>query len=508
MKTSKEYTDDHQVKITAEFEQDLLEQYKRRAARKIAKNTRIPGFRPGKAPYNMVLNHVGEASIIQEAVDLLLEEEYPKVLDQEEIKPWGPGNLEKISSYEPPIFEFIVPLEAEVTLIGDDKLEKEYAPEPVTEDEIEKELERIKRNFADVVPVERAAKEGDVVFLTLQAIDTAAAEGDDAIIVKDTPQQLLIEEENASRPSEWPFEGFNRKFIGKKAGKKFEFDHTFPEDARDEDFAGKKIHFVANLQEIKELQLPELTEEILQQIGSYESEEVLREDIKKAIENQKNNAYDDKYFTDLVDQLREQSTIKYCPQQLEEAEEDMLHALEHQLSHQGMDLELILKLRKTDRETYIEEDIKPHAKSRLERSLIMNELTRKHEVQIDEKTLEAEIQNVIREMVQRGQLENAQKDLGSKRFSENVTMEAYQRAMGMAQFELLKSLASPDVIQVEAPKPKKAASKAKSAKKEAEVETEEAKAEPESSKEKAEKPAKTAKPKKAAKEEAPEEPKE
>jgi hypothetical protein len=186
----------------------------------------------------------------------------------------------------------------------------------------------------------------------------------------------------------------------------------------------------------------------------------------------------------------------------------MLHALEHQLSHQGMDLELMLKLRKTDRETYIEEDIKPHAKSRLERSLIMNELTRKHEVQIDEKTLEAEIQNVIREMVQRGQLENAQKDLGSKRFSENVTMEAYQRAMGMAQFELLKSLASPDVIQVEAPKPKKAASKAKSAKKEAEVETEEAKAEPESSKEKAEKPAKTAKPKKAAKEEAPEEPKE
>ena len=468
MKTTKEYTDDHQVKITAEFEQDLLEQYKRRAARKIAKNTRIPGFRPGKAPYNMVLNHVGEASVVQEAIDLLLEEEYPKVLDQEEIKPWGPGNLENISSYDPPTFEFVIPLEAEVTLVGDDKLNKEYAPEPVTDEDIEKELERIKRNFADVVPVERAAKEGDVVYFTLEATDINA-EGEDAVIIKETPQQVLIEAEDVKRPSEWPFEGFNRKFIGKKAGKSLEFEHIFPEDARDESLAGKTIKFVANLQEVKELQSPELNEEILQQIGGYETEEALREDIKKAIENRKITEYDDQYFTELVDELRENSTIKYCPQQLEDAEEDMLHQVEHQLSHQGMDLELLLKLRKQDKETYIEEEIKPHAKNRLERSLIMNELTRKHELKIDEKALEAEIQKVIGQMIQSGELERAQKDLGAKKFSESVTMEAYNRAMGQAQFELLKSLANPDIIQVEAPKPKKVSSKTKISTKKAEA---------------------------------------
>ena len=460
MKTTKEYTDDHQVKITAEFDQDLLEQYKRRAARKIAKNTRIPGFRPGKAPYNMVLNHVGEASVIQEAVDLLLEDEYPKVLDQEGIKPFGPGKLENISSYDPPTFEFIVPLEAEVTLIGDDKLQKEYKPEPVTDEEIEKELNNIKRNFADVVPVDRAAKEGDVVFLTLEGTDTKATDGEDALIVKDTPQQLIIEADDVSRPSEWPFQGFNREFIGKKAGETIAFDHSYPADARDESFAGKTIHFIANLQEVKELQTPELSPDMLQQVGGYETEEALRKDIQKFIENRKNTEYDDNYFTELVDQLREHSTIKYCPQELEEAEEDMLHQVEHQLSHQGMDLELMLKLRKTDKDTYIKEEIKPHAKNRLERSLIMNELTKKHEVKIDEKTLETEIQNVIRSMVQQGQLEQAQKSLGAKKFSQNVTMEAYNRAMGQAQFELLKSLANPDIIQIEAPKAKKAKAKA------------------------------------------------
>ncbi len=249
-----------------------------------------------------------------------------------------------------------------------------------------------------------------------------------------------------------------------------EFEHEdFPEDARDESLAGKTVKFVANLQEVKELQSPELNEEILQQIGDYETEEALREDIKKAIENRKNTEYDDQYFTELVDELRENSTIKYCPQQLEDAEEDMLHQVEHQLSHQGIDLELLLKLRKQDKETYIEEEIKPHAKNRLERSLIMNELTRKHELKIDEKVLEAEIQKIIGQMIQSGELERAQKDLGAKKFSESVTMEAYNRAMGQAQFELLKSLANPDIIQVEAPKPKKVSSKTKISTKKAEA---------------------------------------
>lgn len=76
-------------------------------------------------------------------------------------------------------------------------------------------------------------------------------------------------------------------------------------------------------------------------------------------------------------------------------------------------------------------------------------------------------------MVQQGQLEQAQKSLGSKQFSQNVTMEAYNRALGQAQFELLKSLANPDVIQVEAPKAKKAKAKAE-AKEETEPVTEEA----------------------------------
>ncbi len=94
MKTTKIITDDHQARVTAEFEQELLDQFKRKAARKIAQKTRIPGFRPGKAPYHMVLNHVGEGAVLEDAIDLMLTT-LSKVLEQEDIKPYGPGKFGK-----------------------------------------------------------------------------------------------------------------------------------------------------------------------------------------------------------------------------------------------------------------------------------------------------------------------------------------------------------------------------------------------------------------------------
>ena len=108
MKVQKEFTDDQQVKITAEFEPELFEQYMHKAARKISQRTRIPGFRPGKAPYAMVLSHIGEASIKEEALELLLDKVYPEVLEEAQIKPYGPGNLDEIKSENPPFSSFTI----------------------------------------------------------------------------------------------------------------------------------------------------------------------------------------------------------------------------------------------------------------------------------------------------------------------------------------------------------------------------------------------------------------
>ncbi|HEX9029102.1 MAG TPA: trigger factor family protein, partial [Anaerolineales bacterium] len=116
MKLETEVRDDHQVRLITEIEPDQYEKSKHKAARKIANETRIPGFRPGKAPYDMVRRYIGEAKINSEALELLMDAVYPEAIKEAGIEPFGPGSLEEILSTEPVKFAFLVPLAPTVNL--------------------------------------------------------------------------------------------------------------------------------------------------------------------------------------------------------------------------------------------------------------------------------------------------------------------------------------------------------------------------------------------------------
>ncbi len=233
MKTEKTFTEDHQVRVRAEFEQETLDGFKRKAARKIAQSTRIPGFRPGKAPYAMVVNHVGEAAVLEEAIDLMLNDVYPQVLEQENIEPYGPGNLEDIPSQEPPVFEFVIPLSPEAELGDVESLKKPYEPPVVSDADVDEYITQMRQNQANIVPVEGAAKIGQLVYMTLEATDENAKTPEEAIIVKSAPQQTLIPTKKEEKDSEWPYKGFARELIGKKAEDHFSLTHTFPAESKD-----------------------------------------------------------------------------------------------------------------------------------------------------------------------------------------------------------------------------------------------------------------------------------
>ena len=96
MKLDTQPRDDHQVTLTVTLEQSQMESAKHRAARKISERKSVPGFRPGKAPYEVVVRMFGEGAIVEEAVDLLLDEIYPKALDEAKLEPGASGSLEKM----------------------------------------------------------------------------------------------------------------------------------------------------------------------------------------------------------------------------------------------------------------------------------------------------------------------------------------------------------------------------------------------------------------------------
>ena len=118
MKIDTQPRDDHQAKLVVEFEDGTLDEYKKRAARELANRIRVPGFRPGRAPYNIILRQVGEAALTEEALERLVKDRYPDIIAEASIKPYSAGELENIASTDPLVLEFVVPLEPEI-ILGD-----------------------------------------------------------------------------------------------------------------------------------------------------------------------------------------------------------------------------------------------------------------------------------------------------------------------------------------------------------------------------------------------------
>jgi len=154
-----ERREDHQAKLTVEVDPSTFDAAKQRAARHISQHTKIPGFRPGKAPYPVVLRLVGEEAIIEEAVELLVKEIYPKALDEAGVEPYGPGSLENLKSTNPPIFEFLVPLKAEVELGDYESVRQPYELAEVPEKDVDTLLNNLREQHATIEPVERTVQE-------------------------------------------------------------------------------------------------------------------------------------------------------------------------------------------------------------------------------------------------------------------------------------------------------------------------------------------------------------
>ena len=288
MKIETQPRDDHQVKLTVQFETEDLEGAKRQAARKFAQKVKIPGFRPGKAPYPVILHQVGEAVLLEEALEKLVEEKYPQALKESGLQFYGPGVLNNIVSKEPPVLEFIVPLEAEVALGDYRNLRRPYEPAPVTEAQVDEAIENLRQQNAVVEPVERPAQEGDLVSVRLSSIRTQVEEGQDPTLVRERSMPILVrpegqvvdEKDKDSANEEWPFVGFSRRLIGLSANDSDSFVYTFPDDTLYESLCGIETEFHFTIETVKSRTLPELNNEFASTVGEFETLEAMRAEIQ------------------------------------------------------------------------------------------------------------------------------------------------------------------------------------------------------------------------------------
>ncbi|HZD57283.1 MAG TPA: trigger factor, partial [Anaerolineales bacterium] len=192
MKIDTQPLEDHQIKLTVEVDPEPFEKAKRRAASRLSRRTKIPGFRPGKAPYQIVQRHIGEEAVLEESLDILLKDLYPRIIEQADIQTHGPGQLENVISVEPLKLEFLVALAPEVELGDYRSIRFPYEPAEITDRDVDDVLQELRHRQAIDEPVERPAEEGDHVYIRLSAQRVISEEGQDPTLIADRPQSLLI----------------------------------------------------------------------------------------------------------------------------------------------------------------------------------------------------------------------------------------------------------------------------------------------------------------------------
>lgn len=429
--------ENHQVKIVAEFDADVFETYKRKAAKKISNQTKIPGFRPGKAPYEFIARMVGEGAIVEEAVDLLIDDQYRNVLLEANINPSGPGSLSEIVNMDPPTFAFLVPLQPDVDLGDYKSIRLEYVPEVIEESEVEDFLKRLQQNYASAEPVERPIENGDLVYIKVSGIDINV-ENDEYEILKETPVQFVIGDK--TQDDNWPFENFANELLGLNEGDEKSLTHKFDEEADDE-FKGKEVKFLVTVQSVKSLTLPELNDEFAKNLGQFDDLDSLKKAIRDQLESTKNQEYEDKYYTDLLEKIAAQATVKYPSFMVDEEIEHILQNLETNLKQQNMDLETYLKLVKSDREKYIEENVRQAAENRLVNSLIIDKYGQMEKIEIGKDDYET-IVSETRMMLEEKPGEKGKKSKTSGETMNNMTLNAISRLYNQKTLARMKAVAS------------------------------------------------------------------
>ena len=352
------------------------------AVRHLARRTRIPGFRPGKAPRAVVERSVGAPAILDEALDHLVQRAYRDALVEHDLTPLTNADIEIEQAEEgkPVIFTATVQVRPEVKL-GDYR-DFKFAPEIETIDasKVDKVIEELADQNATLAPVEdRGAQNGDYAVIGYVGTrDGVPVEGGSS-----DRMPLILGEERL-------IPGFETNLLGLKPGESSGFDLTFPDDYAEATLAGKLAHFAVDMRELRVKVLPTMDDEFARSMGAYEDLAALRAEIKVRLGH---NALDRARheFSDKIIEYGVSNATLELPDILVDQEVEVMHdEFRGSLARQGITEEAYLKVvGKTDADLHAE--FRPNSEKRVRVLLVLSKVAEAEGVVIADADVEAEV---------------------------------------------------------------------------------------------------------------------
>jgi trigger factor len=352
------------------------------ATRRLSQQHRISGFRPGKAPRAIVERVLGASTVLDEAVELLVEDAFRQAIREQDLAPLTTPEVEVTQAEEgkPVVFKATVQVRPEIKLGDYDHFSFKPEIQPVDETMVEKVVDELRDSQGSLEPVDgRGAQKGDyaiVAFVgTRDGLPFSGGSSD--------RMPLILGEGNL-------IPGFEDNLVGAIKGEEREFDVVFPEDYQEESLRGQKTHFAVTVKELRAKVLPEATDEFARSVGKFEDLAGLKVELRKRLEeNALDRARHD--FADKIIEYAAANATVDLPDILIDQEVDVMRdEMRSALARQGIGEEAYLKVAgKTEEDLH--KEFRPQAEKRVKTLLVLSEIAKARGVEGPDSAVQAEL---------------------------------------------------------------------------------------------------------------------
>jgi trigger factor len=398
---SKELDERRQLLVTVDVPESESRQRLRETARRLSRDVRIPGFRPGKAPYNVILQRFGETTIRLETLEKMLDEMYEHVMAGLDEMPYLPAEVADMN-LDPLRVKFVIPLTPEVALGDYRAIRKPVEPVQVTDVAVDEALEQIRQRHQVVESVERPADFDDLV--SVKGTGTVVnEEGEEETIFDEDGTDLLLDNNQLVFGAE-----FVTHLVGLSAGDEKRFTVTLPaeffaDEAEEEEEAqegeeadvasadassSREATFDITILDVKRRELPALNDELAKEEGDFETLVELRDKVREELYRYAEEQAKNGRLEGMIDDLMEEASLSYPPAAVNHELDHMIDEFKEQVQRAGMQWEDYLRAT-GDSEESLRERFEDNAVRRLERGLVLRQLIQEERLSVSETDLRA-----------------------------------------------------------------------------------------------------------------------
>jgi trigger factor len=342
VKATVEPLEGNKVKLSVEVDEQEFEQAVDAAFKKIAREVRIPGFRPGKAPRRLLESRLGSGAGRAQALNDSLPDYYSDAVKTNEVDVIAPPEIDVISGEDdgPVMFEAVVEVRPTIEVSGYADLSVEIPTPSATDAEIDEQLERVRSQFAELEVVERAAEDGDFVTIDIEGSQ------DGEVLEGLVASAYLYEVGSGGIVPE-----LDEQLRGASAGDELEFEAEHPNST--EEAPEDPLHFEVTVTEVKAKVLPDLDDELAAQASEFDTLVEWRDDLVERL-TQVKRAQAQMAVREKVGEALAELVEAELPEPLVAAEmNERLQDMAMRLQAQGLSLEQWLQFSGTDTEQFL-----------------------------------------------------------------------------------------------------------------------------------------------------------